>query len=99
MINAFLLFMKKFKMTTKNGGKTIFWEKIARRLRIYPRDCAEISLSCNVFEINVFLCLFKNSRRLSKMAENDFWEKFQFTLQIPRRSEIALSHTISEINP
>ena len=86
-IYAFLLFMQKFKMATKNGGKTIFWKKLpddfANTLGV--KNFPKIALSRTISKINAFL---------------GFIQKIKMAIQIAISKnfvKIALSRTISEI--
>ena len=71
-INAVLSFLHKFKMATKNGGKTIFWEKLpvdsADTLGV--KNFVEITLSWTISKINAFYADIQDD--LQKWQENDF---------------------------
>ena len=57
-INVFLRFTQKFKMTAKNGGKTIFGKKLPDDSAdtLVVKNLAEIALSDSVSEINALSC-------------------------------------------
>ena len=59
-INVFLLFMQKFKMAAKNGGKVIFGKVYQKTLQ--AKIFIEIAPSRTVSEINAFLRYFCNSK-------------------------------------
>ena len=56
-INAFLHFMQKFKMSAKNGEKTIFGNSHQYTLEIpWGQNFVKIALSHTVSEVNACLC-------------------------------------------
>ena len=95
---------QKFKMPAKNGGKW-FWVKLASRLSRY--DGGQ-----KFYQNHSFLHSFQNRCVFwfyaeiqdghKKWRENDFWEKSTVdpadSLWVKYFVEIALSHTVSEIN-
>ena len=74
-INVFFPFTQKFKMATKNGGKTIF-EKLPVHSgdTLWVKNFVEIALSLTVSQINAFLP-FTQKFKMPKMAGKQFWEK------------------------
>ena len=93
-INAFLHFMQKFKMATKNGGKVDSTDNLQ------VRNFVEITLSRTVCQINVFCILRRNSRWPPKNGGKVTLAKFrQYTLQIPCGSKMlskSLSHRFQD---
>ena len=103
-INPYLHLMQKFKMATKSGGKR-FLEKVASRLCTYPvgkefRRNRSISLR---FRDKCFFAFYAETQDgWQKCRKNNFRKKSPVdsadTLRIKNFVEIALSHSVSEIN-
>ena len=98
-INAFLHFMQKFKMATKNGGKAIFVKCHKHTLQI-PCGLKISSKSRTVSKINAFYAKIQDG--CQKWRDSDFCEKPPVdsadNLQVRNFVEITLSRTVSQIN-
>ena len=66
----FLCFKQKFKMASKNSGKTNFWRKSTR-----AKTFAEIALYRTISKINAFLRFMQKIKRPPKMVGKQFLRK------------------------
>ena len=92
-------------MAAKNGGKTILEKKVARRFYGYPTvQNFRRKISFHFRDKHVFVFNAKNEDGRQKWRENNFGEKLPVdcgtvdTLWVKIFVEIALSHSVSEIN-
>ena len=105
LVYFFCLLRRKFKMAVKNGGKT-FLRKVASRLCRYTagqKFCGNRSISLRFWNKRVFTFNAKLQDGRQKWQENNFCKKWPVdsvdTLWVKNFVEIALSCSVSEINP
>ena len=104
LINMFLRLRQKLKMAAKSGGKTIFG-KVASRLCRYSRSqkfCRNCSISLRFQDKHIFAFYTEIKDGRQKWWKNDFLGKLtedsQDTPWVKNFVEIALSHSVSEMN-
>ena len=82
--NVFLHFTHKVKIAAKNGGKTIFWQKLAEdSTHVGQKFCQNL---VTLYERNAFFNLTQNFKMTDKNGSKAiFGKKYHMTLRIPWR--------------
>ena len=99
-LKSLSLFMQKFKMPTKNGRKTLSGTRCQMTVHTFGvKYSIETTLSCTVFEINMFLCFVQKFKMATKTAGKTVFGKMcQITLGANTFLKITISHNVSAIN-
>ena len=102
IISVINVFLQKFKIADKNGGKMMFSKKCQTTLRIPwgSKISTKKPLSHTISKINVFVQKFKMSAKNG--VKNNFWQKqadgSMNTLWFKNFVEMALPCTVSKMH-